>query len=80
MPGVLTVPIPVKAPRHKVARVTTIKKPRSSKDTATQRVPPAIESDSGGENFDIGGFSGLDDSGSEGGRPPLKPTSIRERK
>lgn len=68
------VPGRVKVPRARVAKDETVKrrpgrppktkKPPSSKVT-TKRATAAIKTDSPGENFDISGFTDLDDSENE---------------
>jgi len=81
------VPAPRKAPRSRIARDEIVKKPRgrppkkppSTKPTI-KRAPAMTENISGGENFDIDGFTDLDDSESEVERRLPKPTPVRQRK
>ena len=76
-----------KKPRARVARDGIVKqsrgrppkKPSSAKPT-TKRATALTETNSGGENFDIDGFTDLDDSESEVERRPPKPTPVRQRK
>ena len=70
-------PTPVKAPRIRVARGKRVKRSQTSKAITTKRAPPVVESDSGSENFDIGGFTDLDDSENEAERRSSKLTPFR---
>ena len=87
VPTIPVVPVPKKAPRTRVAKGETIKRPRgrppkknpSSKAT-TKRAPAVIKNDSGGENFVIGGFTDLDDSESDVERHLSKPTPFGQGK
>lgn len=58
-------PTPVKTPRARVAKGKTAKRSQRSKTMVTKRAPPVVENDSGGEDFDIRGFTDLDDSESD---------------
>ena len=86
IPTMPAVPVPVKAPRARVTKGETVKKPRgrppkgphNSKATI-KRVPTVDVEDSGGENFDIGGFTDLDSESEVEHRPP-KPTPARQGK
>jgi hypothetical protein len=87
IPIVPMLPIPAKAPRSRVVKGETIKRPRGrppkknpSSKVATKRAPVATKSDSGGEKFDVRGFTDLDDSESEVERRTSKPTPVRQRK
>ena len=62
------VPAPKKTPRVRAAKGGTVKEPRSKlpkkpprPKTATKRAATTTKNDSGGENFDIDGFTDLDD-------------------
>jgi len=79
IPTIPVVPAPVKIPRTRVAIGKTVKKRPTSK-VPTKRAAPVTNNDSGGENFDIGGFTDLDDSESGVERRPLKRTPTRQRK
>ena len=70
IPRIPAAPTTVKPHRTRVAKGKAVKRPQNSKVTTTKRVPLVIGSDSGGENFDIGGFTDLDDSESEVERRP----------
>jgi len=80
-----TVPVPVKTRRVRITKGETAKrsrvrspnKPHNPKNT-TKRVPTVAEKDSESEKFDIGGFTDLDDSGSEMERRPPKPTPAKQ--
>ena len=85
-----TIPVelaPRKTPRPRAARGETAKRTRgkaskktpSSKATTKQAAAMA-KNDSGGENFDIGGFTDLDGSESEVEPRPPKPTPVRQIK
>jgi structure-specific endonuclease subunit SLX1 len=74
------VPTPAKAPRTRVAKDRTVKRSRNSKAITTKRAPPVVEGNSGGETFDIGGFTDQDDSESEAERRTSKLTPFRQRK
>ena len=87
VPMVPVAPAPRKAPHARVARDEIVKKPRgnpSKKPLSTKptvrRATAVTENDSGGENFDIDGFTDLDDSESEVGCRLPKPTPARQRK
>jgi len=86
IPTIPVVPTLTKKPRAQVGKGETVKRPRgrspkkpSCRKATTKRAVAASESDSGGENFDISGFTDLDDSESEVGHRPQKPTSVRQR-
>ena len=80
-------PAPGKTPRARIAKDVTVmkppgrppKKPPRSKVT-TRRTAAVPKSNSGSENFDIGGFTDLDDSESEVEHPPPRSTTVRQRK
>jgi len=87
VPIIPMAPAPRKTPRSRVARDGTVKKPRGrppknppSTRPTTKRATVVTEDDSGGENFDIGGFTDLDDSEGEVERRPPKPTPVRQGK
>ena len=86
-PAIPVVPAPRKTPHTRVARDEIVKRPRGrppKKPTrtrpTTKRATTVTEHDSEGENFDIDGFTDLDDSESEAERRPPKPTPVRRRK
>ena len=76
------VPVPAKTPRVRVAKGEAVKRsrgrpPKKSKATV-KRVLAVAGKESGDENFDIGGFTDLEDSESQAERRPPKPTSVRQ--
>ena len=86
IPKIPVTPAPTKTPRARVAKGETVKRPRGrppKKSTrsmaATKRAVAVAKDDSGSENFDINGFTDLDDSESEVERRPPKPTPARQR-
>ena len=81
------VPAPRKIPRAQIVKGGTVKKPPGrplkkppSSKVTTKRTATVTNNDSGGENFEISGFTDLDDSESEAERRPPKPTPVRQRK
>ena len=85
MEDVPLTPVPAKAPRTRVAKGETVKRPRGkppkkpqNSKGATKRIPVVAGKDSGGENFDIDGFTDLDDSENELECRPPKPTLVRQ--
>lgn len=88
MPMKPAVPPPAKTPRTRATKAETAKRPRGrpprkppSSMIAAKRTADVTEKDSGGEAFDIGGFTDLSDSESEVERRPLKLTPAgRQRK
>ena len=87
VPATPVVPAPRKTPRARVARDEIVKKPRgrppkkpSSTKPTIKRAAAVAKNNSGGENFDIGGFTDLDDSESDAECLLPKPTPVRQRK
>lgn len=85
IPEIPAVPAPAKAPRTRVARGETTKRPRGRPpkqlpSLEVEGAPTAIERDSANESFDIGGFTDMDDSESDVERRMKKPTPLRQRK
>jgi len=81
------VPAPRKTQRAGVVKGKMVKKPRSgppkklpSSKVTAKRAAAVTENDSGVENFDIDGFTDLDDSESGAEHRPPKPTPARQRK
>lgn len=88
VPMIPVMPVPKKASRVRTATGETAKRPRGrppkktpgSAKVVTKRAATVAKDDSEGENFDIGGFTDLDDSESEVERRLPKPTPVRKRK
>lgn len=85
IPMIPVVPTPRKTSRIRVTKGEIAKRPRGKKtpnssNATTKRAAAVTKNDSGGENFDIDGFTDLDDSESEVEHRPPKPTLVRQRK
>lgn len=87
IPTMPVMPAPVKPPRVRIMEGEAVKRPRgrpSKKHIASnvtiKRAAVVAGNGSEGENFDIGGFTDLDDSGSEMEHRPPKPTLPKQRK
>jgi hypothetical protein len=79
-----TIPVPAKMPRVRAKGGETVKRlrgrlPKKFDNSRTaKRVPAVAGKESETENFDIGGFTDLDDSGSEMERRPPKSIPVKQ--